>query len=63
MAHPLAWFLWPLLPPSQELWIFAFLMPIYSIFSLLFVGWITVPLAVAAGVVVGAVRIGVLRLA
>lgn len=61
VAHPVAWFLWPLLSPAEGLAIFALLMPIYSIFSLLFLGWITAPLAIAAGVMVGAVRAGVGR--
>lgn len=56
-AHPVMWFLWPLLPPnyvSAEKAVFmAMIMPFASVYSLLFVGWITAPLGSIGGVAAG----------
>lgn len=60
-AHPVAWFLWPLLPLNEQSWS-AVLMPFMSVWSLLFFVWITVPLAVVAGVATGGIRVAVRRL-
>lgn len=60
-AHPVAWFLWPLMIVTERSGGFAFLMPLASVWSLLFVGWITVPLAMIAGVTTGAIRVAVNR--
>lgn len=54
-AHPVMWFLWPFLPPSPTP-SYAFLMPFASFWSWLFVGWITVPLAVLGGLVISGLR-------
>ncbi|MFC7142562.1 hypothetical protein ACFQMA_22340 [Halosimplex aquaticum] len=61
-AHPVAWFLWPLLHLTERTGGAAFLMPLASVWSLLFVGWITVPLAIVAGVATGVIRVAVNRL-
>lgn len=60
-AHPVAWFLWPLLHLTERSGVVAFLMPLASVWSLLFVGWITIPLAMIAGETTGAIRVAVNR--
>lgn len=60
VAHPVAWFLWGVL--SGSLWMgVLFLVPLFWLFGLLFFGIVTVPLAVAAGVTVGLLRVGAIR--
>lgn len=60
VAHPVMWFLWGLL--SGSLWMaILFLVPLFWLFGLLLFGIVTIPLAVGAGIVVGTLRIVVLR--
>jgi hypothetical protein len=61
LAHPVAWFLWPIVDVEAQIGASAFLMPLMSVWSLLFVGWITVPLGALAGVVTGVARVAVRR--
>lgn len=61
LAHPVMLFLWPLLPPADGLEWTAPIMPLVSVWSLLLVGWITVPAAVLAGSGVSLVRIVVAK--
>lgn len=60
VAHPVMWFLWGLLNGSVWMAIL-FLVPLFWLFGLLLFGIITVPLAIVAGVVVGTLRVVVIR--
>lgn len=60
VAHPVMWFLWGLL--NGSIWMaFLLLVPLFWLFGLLLFGIITIPLAIGAGVVVGSLRIVVIR--
>lgn len=60
-AHPVMWFLWGLLSGSLWMAILLLVVPLFWAFGLLLFGIITIPLAIGAGVVVGALRIVVIR--
>jgi hypothetical protein len=55
VSHPLAWALVPILTPGIPVGS-ALVLPLASLGSLLLVGWITLPLGVVGGVIVGVVR-------
>ncbi|MFT4885023.1 MAG: hypothetical protein ACI8U4_002542 [Natronomonas sp.] len=60
VAHPLMWFLWGLL--NGSIWMaILFLVPLFWVFGLLLFVWVTVPLAIGAGVFVGLLRVGAIR--
>lgn len=60
VAHPVMWFLWGLL--NGSIWMaFLFLVPLFWLFGLLLFGIITIPLAIGAGVAVGALRTVTIR--
>ncbi|QLH82695.1 hypothetical protein [Halosimplex pelagicum] len=61
LAHPVAWFLGPILDLEVQAGGSVFLTPFMSVYSLLFVGWLTVPLGAVAGLVTGVVRVAVQR--
>jgi hypothetical protein len=60
VAHPVMWFLWGLLNGSVWMAVL-FLVPLFWLLGLLLFGIVTIPLAIGTGVVVGTLRIVVIR--
>jgi hypothetical protein len=56
-AHPVAWFFGPIVGGAGSGGGLAFFLPLMSVWSLLLLVWITVPLGVIAGVVTGLLRV------
>ncbi len=61
LAHPVAWFLGPVVARSDLGGGSIFLLPFMSIWSLLLLVWFTVPLGVIAGVMTGLLRVAMHR--
>lgn len=61
LAHPVAWFFGPIIAQADLRGGSIFFLPLMSVWSLLLLVWITVPLGIVAGVTTGVLRVALHR--